>query len=320
MLDDFLAFLITAKHKSVTRASKDLHLTQPAVTKKLKSLEQNYNSKFYVRYGKGIELTATGKIFLRNIKIILRQHERWNQNLRAARRTTERQFLTVGGSSSPSAEMLPSIIAKFKRMHPDVQVNFRTATRFMMEHLVLNGEVDIAILNYAPHFRSLHIEPYGSEQLVGFVPSNHPLVKKHRLTLKEFELVPLVIRHAWIGKGTTERFLRELKSKGLNANIILRCESPEAVKTAVRSKMGMGILFREAVELEVKSGEFKLVKLPVKNFETRSYIIYRKDTSLSAEHQEFLKLLHGQQRALGKAKQKSIKTQRQGTDIFEAKF
>ena len=57
MLDDFLAFFVTAKHKSLTLASKDLHITQPAVTKKLKLLEQHYNSKFYVNYGKAIELT-----------------------------------------------------------------------------------------------------------------------------------------------------------------------------------------------------------------------------------------------------------------------
>jgi DNA-binding transcriptional LysR family regulator len=75
----------------------------------------------------------------------------------------------------------------------------------------------------------------------------------------------------------------------------MRCDSPEAVKASVKTKMGIGILFQETVELDVKSGEFKVLKLPDQNFEGRSFLVYRKDQPLSLHAQEFLDLMRQRQ-------------------------
>jgi DNA-binding transcriptional LysR family regulator len=98
--------------------------------------------------------------------------------------------------------------------------------------------------------------------------------------------------------GTAEQIIRELKTRGLKPNIALRCGTPQAVKAAVASKMGMGILFKDVIEREVRSGEFKLVKLPPANFSGESSIVYRKNKLLTASAQDFLNLLrqHRQRR------------------------
>jgi DNA-binding transcriptional LysR family regulator len=187
--------------------------------------------------------------------------------------------------------LLPSLLALFKSTHPHVQFNLRTANRHVIEGLILNSEVDIALINNPPSNPAIVVEPYRPEPLVAFVSPNHPLASNRELTLEEFERVPLIIRKAWRAGGTTEQLLREMKKKGLNPNIAMRCDSPESVKEAVSRKMGVGILFKETIEPEVRKGEFKILKLPVKNFEGRSFIAYRKDGPLSANAQEFLNLL-----------------------------
>ncbi len=299
-LDRFKVFAAVAKHHNATRAAQELHISQPAVTKQLKLLEKNYNAKLYTRFGRGIELTERGRVFLRDVKTILRRYERLGKKFSAASSTAKVETLTVGGSYSPSASLLPSVLALFRRRHPHVQVDFRTASRATIERLILNSEVDIAVLNNAPSNPSLTIEPYRSEPFVAFVPANHPLTRKPELTLQEFERFPLIIRRVSKGKGTTEQLLTEMKRKGLNPNIAMRCESPDAVKAAVRTKMGVGILFKETIEAEVRRGEFKIIKLPMKNFTGESSLVYRKDRSLSASAQDFLNLLRQrQQRSIG---------------------
>ena len=236
-------------------------------------------------------MTETGRVFLSDVKAILKRYERLTEKFSAAPATAKVETLTVGGSYSPSVRLLPSLLALFKRTHPHVQFNLRTANRLAIERLILNSEADIALINNPPANPAIVVEPYRPEPLVAFVSPNHPLARNQQLTLQEFERVPLIIRKAWRAGGTTEQLLGEMKKKGLNPNIAMRCDSPESVKEAVSRKMGVGILFKETIEPEVRKGEFKILKLPVKNFTGRSFIVYRKDGPLSANAQDFLNLL-----------------------------
>ena len=290
-LHHFTVFAAVAKHRNVTHASWELHVTQPAISKQLKLLEKHYNTRLFNRGGRGIELSETGRVFLRDVKAILKGYERLREKFSAVPPTAKVETFTVGGSYSPSVHLLPSLMARFQRTHPHVQFNFRTASRLAMEQLILNSEVDIALITNAPPNPAIVVEPYRPEPLVAFLSPNHPLARNQELTVQEFERVPLIILEAWRGTGTTTQLLREVKKKGLNPNIAMRCESPEAVKEAVRRKMGVGILFKETIEPEVRKGEFKIIRLPVKNFEGRSFIVYRKDGPLSANAQGFLNLL-----------------------------
>ena len=236
-------------------------------------------------------MTETGRVFLSDVKAILKRYERLTEKFSAAPATAKVETLTVGGSYSPSVRLLPSLLALFKRTHPHVQLNLRTANRLAIERLILNSEADIALINNPPANPAIVVEPYRPEPLVAFVSPNHPLARNQQLTLQEFERVPLIIRKAWRAGGTTEQLLGEMKKKGLNPNIAMCCDSPETVKEAVSRKMGVGILFKDTIEPEVRKGEFKILKLPVKNFTGRSFIVYRKDRPLSANAQEFLNLL-----------------------------
>ncbi|MGE5820798.1 MAG: LysR family transcriptional regulator [Deltaproteobacteria bacterium] len=291
MLDDLRVFVAVAKHRNVTRASKELHISQPAVTKHLRLLEDSYNAKFYTRGGEGIELTQIGREFLRDVRTFLRHHERLQQKVRESISRSKTVSLTVGGSSSPSASLLPSLFAGFKKTHPHVQLNLRTGTKPTIERMVLNSEVDIAIINNASSNQSLTIEPYREEPLVVFASKRHPLAKKRRLAWQDFERVPLLIKKSTGTKGTTERFLQSLKKKGLKPNLAMRCDSPEMVKALVKRQMGAGILFRETVEPEIKKGEFKIIQLPEQNYEAKSFIVFRKERPLSNVAQEFLQVL-----------------------------
>lgn len=290
-LDHFLVFATAAKHQNVSRAAEELHISQPAVTKQLKLLEENYQVNLYKKGGRGIELTDTGRIFLKYVKTTLKQHERLKEKLSAAASKTKAESLTVGASQSPSMFLLLSLLTLFRKRHPHVQVNLRTNNRTIIEQQVENSEVDVAVVNKPPPSRSLVAEPYLEEPFVAFVSRKHPLARKQRLTLKDFAHTLLVIREGKGGKETSEQILRELKKQGLNSEIGIRCESPEAVKMAVKSKIGVGILFKNTVAPDIREGVFKRIKLPGLNLVGKSFIVYHKYKPLSSHAREFLNLL-----------------------------
>jgi DNA-binding transcriptional LysR family regulator len=157
--------------------------------------------------------------------------------------------------------------------------------------MILKVEVDIAVINNAPSNRSLTLEPYRREPVAAFVSGNHPLSKKGAPTWRDLDRTPLIIRKPLGGRSTAQRLLRLIRAKGLKPKVSLRCDSPDAVKAAVKRKMGLGILFKETVEPEVRKGEFKIIKLPGFNLEGQSFIAYRKDRPLSPLAQDFLELL-----------------------------
>ncbi|MBI2350382.1 MAG: LysR family transcriptional regulator [Deltaproteobacteria bacterium] len=290
-MDRLMVFAAVAKHRNVSRAAEQLHISQPAVSKQLKLLEKDYNAKLYKRTDRGIELTETGEIFIRGVKAILKGYERLREKIRAAPSTARIETLAVGGTYSPSLYLLPSLLALFQRTHPHVQCTLRSETKFAIERMIVNSEVDIGLIYAASQNPAIVAEPYRPEPLVAFVSRNHPLARNQELTLQKLDRVPLIVRKAWRASNTIELLLREMEKKGLHPNVALRCESPEAVKTAVRRKMGAGILYKDTIDPEVRRGEFKILKLPVKNFESRSFILYRKDRPLSANARDFLTLL-----------------------------
>ena len=85
-----------------------------------------------------------------------------------------------------------------------------------------------------------------------------------------------------------------MRKNGLAPKLAMSCDTPAAVKEAVRRKMGVGILYRDVVEGNIKRGEFKILKMPGESFHGKSYVIYHKNRPLSPIAQEFLELLRSQ--------------------------
>jgi LysR family transcriptional regulator, transcriptional activator of the cysJI operon len=294
-LDRFKVFAATAKYRSVTGASEALYITQPAVTKQLKALERDFNATLYKRNGRGIELTEAGQIFLEKVKKILRNYDSLIRTSRVHRSTGKVETLTIGGSYSPSAVLLPSLLARFEKSHPDVQLKLRTDNRPNIERLVFKGKVELAVVSNPTSNRHLSVEPYRTESLVAFVANNHPLSRKKHLTWDDLGRHGFVIREPLEGQGATAQFIRRLKNQGVKLRVVMQCESPEAVKVAVKRRMGVGILFKDVISDSLKNGEFRELTLPVERLEGKTFIVYHKSRPLSPLAQYFLSLLRQRQ-------------------------
>jgi DNA-binding transcriptional LysR family regulator len=288
-LNQLMILMAVAEHLNITVASRALHISQPSASEQLKLLQQEFQVRIYERKGRGIELTPAGRVFLNHARAISTEVEKLRETFHADLAAPKTESLVVGGSYSPSASFLPLLLARFRKSHPLVDLTLRTASRETLERLVAKGDVEIALVSNTPRSPFVAVAPYRQEKLVAFVSVRHPLSRKRGLTLPDISGTPIAIR---AGKGMTERILRRLVGRETNPGIAIRCDSHDAVKTVVRVKMGLGILYEDVVWAEIKRGDFKVIKLPELNLEGQSFIIQHKDKPLSPNAKDFLALLH----------------------------
>ncbi len=199
----------------------------------------------------------------------------------------------LGGTYGPSAVLLPSVMAAFKKSRPKVQIGLVTGSSRSIERKVIAGEIEIGVISNVSASPRLVSEPYGTMVSVVFAAADHPIAKRKSLSLSELAKIPLVIRGRRDGtKSNTEEVLRQLSERGFEPNIAMRLDSSEGLKLAVKKKLGVGILYRDVVQAGIKRGDFKLIKISGLKMDGTLFIIYSPEKALSDTARDFLGLLH----------------------------
>lgn len=276
-------FHAIAGQGSITKAAKELSVSQPSISKQLRLLEKERGAPLHTRSGQGIKLTDEGQQFWHTVQRIL--HEVDGLTHSAAVRDFAPQVLTIGATESPSASLVPDVLKTFRQTHPDVGLVLRTGDSRVVEHMLLRSEIEAGIITYPSYSRGIVVETLRSSEVVAVVASGHPLARRVKLNAEELSDLPFIIKC----HGRIEALL---KQKQLNLRVAMRCESGEAVRAAVQSGSGIGLLYRENVEHGLKDGYLKALQIPwIKEVQVKWYIICRDDTALSANAQAFLNLL-----------------------------
>jgi len=152
----------------------------------------------------------------------------------------------------------------------------------LIEELVLQSKVDVAVIIKPAFHPGLVCEPYREAKLVGVVSANHPLARRE------------VIRRTNTRPSITMDLLRnEMGRQGLPMNIVLECDTPEGARAAVKLGLGLGFFFQELVERNIKRGRLKLIEIRGLNFNWtfKTYLIYHQERILSPIARDFLTLL-----------------------------
>ena len=288
LLNRIELFVNVAKHKSLENTARAMHVSASSVCQRLKLLEADLGVTLYKKSKSGIELTGAGHTLLAKGTDILSQLDTLRHMLNRDARVAV-QSLTVGGTYNPSSKHLPAAIAAFQKTHPHVKVSFLSSTGDRIEKLLRDGEMDVAIIQNMSGSDEFYKEKFAVDRLTFFAHASHPLAKKRKLELTDLAQTPVVIRE---GRRATHQWLKQLKALGLTLNVVLRCQTPDAVNAAVRRKIGIGISFLNLIEEDVQRKEFKCLKccgLP--ELVSSSYIVHSKKKPLSSAASDFVNLL-----------------------------
>lgn len=280
-------FSAVAKNLSYTKAAEDLHLTQPAVSMQIRQLEQQAGLPLTEQFGKRIHLTEAGKEVYRYARSILQQVEEMDNVLDRLKGFSGGR-LRIAAISSANF-FVPRLLGTFQQRFPDVSVSMQVTNQQAVLRLVLDNEVDMAIMGEPPDDRQIEALPFMENPLIIVASPEHRLAKRKRIQLKELEKEAFLIREEGSGtRGAMERFFRQQK---LKLKTGMGMGSLSSIKQGVQANLGLGLLPRDAVRIELQLGllvELKVRGLPI---ERHWYVVLHKGKRLSVAADEFRSLL-----------------------------
>lgn len=276
-----------ARCGSFSRASAELHLTQPAVSMQIKQLEAGLGLPLFEHMGKQTELTEAGRETLRTGQAIGRQLANLEQTL-ADLQGLKGGTLTVSAASTASV-FAARLLALFRALHPDVHLSLNVVNReTLLRHLAGNG-VDLALMGRPPDGLDLTARPFMDNPLVVIAATTHPLAGMREIPLARLLEEPLIGREQ--GSGTRSALEKFLAEQGLSFTAAMEMNKNEAIKQAVEAGLGLGVVSLHTVQAEIASGQ--LCVLDVQGFPLKRqwYLVHREGKRLSPAAHAFTQLV-----------------------------
>jgi len=219
-------FAVVVEQKSLNRASRILNISQPALSRHIRSLEHELGAQIFERVGKRLELTPIGQ-FLYQFALEERQLERRFQQEAVKYRTGHRSTITIGASLTTLQSTLPDLISNYSQSDPETDIKAVTGKTHEIVELVRQRQVDVGLVASAVSDPSFHSAALFDDHLCLVVPRNHPLSLKSTLRIEELGGMPMIL----FSKGTWYRILTDelFERYGIRPEIKMEIDSFEAI-------------------------------------------------------------------------------------------
>ena len=288
-LQQLKILLAVARHGSFTRASQELHVSQPALSLHIRQLEEEVGQPLFDRTGKGATLTEAGRFVEQYAFRIFAEFRELEQGL-GELRGVQRGELAVGASTTPGNYLLPRIIGEFRRRYPKIAVHLEITNSREMGLRVLRNEVDLALVGgRIVEDSRLIVEPYVVDELVLVVAPTHAWARRRRIRPEDLGQESLIVREA----GSATRWVMEeaFRLQGIPYQVGMELGQTEAIKGAVAAGVGVAILSRFAVAHEVACGTLAVARLEGISLTRDFFLVRLKDKRQSAVGLAFREVL-----------------------------
>jgi DNA-binding transcriptional LysR family regulator len=277
-------FESVARHLSFTRASEELHLTQPAVSMQIKQLELSVGLPLFEQLGKKIFLTDAGREFDRYASAITAQLHELDQVVDEMK-GLKRGRLTIAVASTANY-FVPRLLATFCKRHGGaVSVSLDVTNRKQLLKGLMENRNDLVIMGQPPEGMDLVAEHFLENPLVVIAPPDHPLATEKRIPPERLREETFLVREQ--GSGTRSAMERYFAANDLQLVTPMEMSSNEAIKQGVEAGLGLGLVSLHTLAMELALA--KLVVLDVIKFPIMRYwyIVYREGKRLSLVAQGF---------------------------------
>jgi DNA-binding transcriptional LysR family regulator len=295
-LRQFRYFVAVAESGSVAAASRMLNIAQSALTKSLLELEAEIGSTLFLRSARGMALTPQGHRFLVSARRVIGSVADALRVNAADESAGISGVLSVGVTSLVAGYYLSELFSRFRRSCPAVEVYVTEDTPRFLEHLLINGELDLAIMvsNALGEPQAMVAETLTRSANRVWLPANHPLAALPEITLAECAACEQIVLDAdridELMKGVWARHQ-------LARRVILRTSSLEAVRSLVGAGAGIAVLpdfLYRPWTLDAEHVEVRRLRDEVPTVDVG--LVWRRGSGLKAAATEFIELAREQAR------------------------
>lgn len=256
-------FHTVASRLSFTKASEELHISQPAVTKHIKEIENQLSAKLFDRKGTSIELTQSGNIlyeYAEKIRGIYRDLEFEISQVSQQHKGR----LIIGASTTVAQYILPEVLAKFNSYYKDIKIELLTGNTEAISALLKDEKIDLGIIEGESQSSYFDYKPFKADEIVLAAKTTHSLAHK-TLNIKDLYKIDLIFREQ--GSGTLEFIQNRLRDNGININelhTVIQLGSSESIKNYLLHSDCMAFLSISTILNELKNNILTVVD--IKNF------------------------------------------------------
>lgn len=238
-IQNIRAFLKVNETGSFSRAAEALFITQPAISKRIATLEQSLGTHLFDRIGKTVQLTEAGLALLPNYQRILEEIDESHRIISNLRETTS-GHLRLATSHHIGLHRLPPVLKQFSKKYPEVVLELQFMDSEQATQLVLQGEIELGIITLPgqPNER-LSLQKVWHDPMHCVVASDHPLAATNKITRKQLLKEPSILPS--IGTYTRGLINAALGITG-ETNILMETNYLETIKAMVKIGLGWGVI------------------------------------------------------------------------------
>ena len=287
-IDQIETFLAVVTYGGFHRAAGALRVSQPAISARIRALEDSLGVKLFTRVHSNVLLSPAGKALRPVAEQLLRTVALARQAVHE-QQSPESGVLNIAAALSICTYFLPDVMKEYQSKNPKVLVNLRSGTSLQVLKMVLDGEADIGVARSLNH-PEVETTTLRDDPLILVGHPGHAAAQLRRVRLEETESWPLI----FFDRGSSDWTLSQglFRRAGLLPNVVLEVETIEAAKKMVERKLGLSFLPQIAVTTELRRG--KLVAVEIINAEPLRRnldVIHPRHRALSRDAQAFLLLL-----------------------------
>jgi DNA-binding transcriptional LysR family regulator len=291
-------FQAVATERSFTRAARALDLSQPAVSAHIRSLEQYYGTKLLETRSRRVHLTAEGAALYAYTRRAFNLIHLAGEAVAATRRA-ETGVLRLAASATVGIYLLPTVLGRFSREHPSVEIDVVIGSTADVAAGVLAENAPFGLVEAPVSHPDLVLQPIGHDDMVLVAPPGHALAQGQAARPADLTGRPLLRRES--GSGSRALVDAALQRAGIVMPTQMQLGSPEALKQAVLAGLGLAWVPRLSITRELARGELAVISVANCSVPRTLSLLTRRDTRLATVVAPFLALVRTTAAALGTA-------------------
>ncbi|MCM1988664.1 LysR family transcriptional regulator [Oceanirhabdus seepicola] len=283
-LEYLQSFYITVKCNSISKAAKELHLTQPGVSMQLRNLEKELGAKLLNRSNKGVELTEEGKVVYDYADTLLSIQGNIERDLKNLQQ--EAPQLMIGSCKSVGEYALPCSIFTFKHVHKEVDIKFEASNSSEVIQKLKDHTINIGIIQFDPKDDDIITQSIISDELLLV---GNCIDSPKEISIEELKELPLILREK--NSGTRLLVEKALQEKGIDIedlNIIYDLNSPGSIKSSLLAGKGFSFLPKLIIQQDLKGQCIQTVKIEDLSIPFEYYVASRKKYAFTKYEQMFV--------------------------------
>ena len=261
-IQNIKAFLMVAETGSFSRAAEKLFITQPAISKRISTLEFSLDCKLFDRLGKNIQLTQAGEALIPSYQKVLAELDE-SQRIISALRTDVSGHLRFGTSHHIGLHRLPPVLRDFTKQFPKVELDIQFMDSEQAADLILKGSIELALITLPDTTaQPLTTLPVWTDYMQIVVAKDHTLARSKTTTIKQLSKYGVLIQsHSTHTRDIIDQALK-LDS---NVKIIMESNYLETIKAMIQNGLGWGVLPESMID-------DSLYKLKIKNIHMQRHL------------------------------------------------